>query len=43
MKNVTLTCNNCGYTEPRRIEDDESLEGLSCPNCEEPLSEEVEE
>lgn len=40
MKKVTLTCPNCGYTEPRNIEDDESLEGLACPNCEESLGEE---
>lgn len=41
MKKVILTC-TCGYSENRKIEDDESLEGLACPNCDEPMREEEE-
>ena len=37
MPKETLTC-ICGYTEDRDVKEGETLEGLACPTCEEPMT-----
>jgi hypothetical protein len=38
IRNIVLDCPVCGLYETRELRDGESLEGLTCPNCAEPMS-----
>lgn len=39
MEKVLLVCTGCGYQESREREECETLDGTSCPNCDEDMNE----